>query len=236
MASSSSSLRVRALIHDPVDTVEHLAGTPIVIAAFESGAQFLEAYGDAGAAGELAVVTRAAPPSGSEVVLEIHWADLPNPVFVRASVLRRRLGLLARLHADAAQTRDFLLRMAWGVPSSVPRRRQKRYCVRLPVTWRRFGDYRQWPGTAEDLSAGGVLVSTTMPAPPIGERVAVRMVADSQGQDIIVTGMVRHTRERSGDSAFGLQFECRSSGEQRRLRHLLRAFAARGVVLLAPTR
>jgi hypothetical protein len=48
----------------------------------------------------------------------------------------------------------------------------------------------------------------------------------------VVTGEVRHSRARKQDSAFGVQFRYRSSGEQKRLRRLLRAFAARGVVIL----
>jgi hypothetical protein len=43
---------------------------------------------------------------------------------------------------------------------------------------------------------------------------------------------VRHTRLRERDGVFGVQFAYKSSGEQRRLRQLLRVFAARGVVLL----
>ncbi|HWE28816.1 MAG TPA: hypothetical protein VHB97_12485, partial [Polyangia bacterium] len=51
-------------------------------------------------------------------------------------------------------------------------------------------------------------------------------------QDLVVTGEVRHSRARKSDSAFGVQFVYRSTGEQRRLRALIRAFAARGVVIL----
>jgi len=60
----------------------------------------------------------------------------------------------------------------------------------------------------------------------------VRLVAVAAAQDLVVTGQVRHVRRRSGDTVFGVQFEYRSSGEQRDLRRLLRAFAARGVVIL----
>jgi hypothetical protein len=52
------------------------------------------------------------------------------------------------------------------------------------------------------------------------------------GLDLIVTGTVRHRRERRDDHAFGVHFTHGSTGEQQRLRRLLRTFAARGVVIL----
>jgi hypothetical protein len=111
-------------------------------------------------------------------------------------------------------------------------RRHRRYCVRLPLGWRPFGSLTMIDGVAADLSAGGVLVTTRAPPPPVGEPVALRL--RTAGQDLVVTGEVRHSRRRSDDAAFGVEFVYRSSGEQRRLRHLLRAFAARGVVILEP--
>src|SRR4051794_31428889 len=97
---------------EPVDPAEVLRGTPILAAAFESSEAFLHAYQPRGESGELAVVTRAQPPSGSEVVLEVNWPGLPNRVYLRARVYRRRLGLLARIHRDDATARDFLVQMA----------------------------------------------------------------------------------------------------------------------------
>jgi hypothetical protein len=74
-------------------------------------------------------------------------------------------------------------------------------------------------------------VTTRAKAPPVGEQVALRL--RTAGQDLVVTGEVRHSRARKSDSAFGVQFLHRSSGEQRRLRRLLRVFAGRGVVIIA---
>jgi hypothetical protein len=85
-------------------------------------------------------------------------------------------------------------------------------------------------GLAADLSTGGLLITTRAAAPPLGEHVAMRLRTPQQ--DLVVTGEVRHRRARKSDSAFGVQFLYRSTGEQRRLRGLLRAFAARGVVIL----
>lgn len=229
-SSASSSLKGRALIQEPVDPTRGLRGTPIVLAAFRSGADFLHAYDDRGA-GEIAVVTRARPRSNTPVVLEVTWPGLPNRVFLRARAFRRWLGLLARLHADEASARDFLVQMAAGDRVRYHLRAHRRYCVRISCEWRVFGGIAPVRGTVEDLSAGGLLVATATDPPAPGERVALRL-RETGGQDLVLTGEVRHVRTRAADYAFGLEFPRGTSGEQRRLRHLLRAFAARGVVLL----
>jgi hypothetical protein len=229
-SSASSSLRGRISLQDPVDPAERLEGTPIVVAAFSSGAEFLAHYSNDGRAGELALVTRARPRARAELVIEVSWPGLPNPVFVRAKVSRRRLGVVARLHEDETAARDFLLRMARGDALQYHLRKQRRYCVRLPLGWRAFGATTMVEGVAADLSTGGVLVTTQATPPPVGEQVALRL--HTPQQDLVVTGEVRHSRVRKSDSAFGVRFLYRSTGEQRRLRGLLRAFGARGVVIL----
>jgi hypothetical protein len=235
MASSSASSSLRARIHlqDPVDPAEGLEGTPIVVAAFASGSEFLLHYSNEGPAGELALVTRARPRSRADLVLEITWPGLPNPVFVRARVSRRRLGVVARFHTDEAHARDFLVRMAKGDTVYYHLRRHRRYCVRVPLSWRTFGSMQMIDGRATDLSAGGMLVTTRARPPKVGDDVAIRL--RTTRQDLVVTGEVRHRRQRTDDAAFGVQFLYRSSGEQRCLRRLLRAFAARGVVILDRT-
>lgn len=229
-SSASSSLKGRIALHDPIDPAEGLEGTPIVVASFSSGAEFLEHYSDDGPAGELALVTRARPRARAELVIEVSWPGLPNPVFVRARVSRRRLGVVARLHEDETAARDFLVRMARGDALHVHLRRHRRYCVRLPLSWRTYGSMTMIDGVAADVSTGGLLITTRAAAPPVGEDVAIRLRTPQQ--DLVVTGEVRHARARKSDSAFGVQFLYRSTGEQRRLRGLLRAFAARGVVIL----
>ncbi len=229
-SSASSSLRGRISLQDPIDPAERLQGTPIVVASFTSGREFLDHYSADGPAGELALVTRARPRARAELVIEVSWPGLPNPVFVRAKVSRRRLGMVARLHEDETGSRDFLVRMARGDALHVHLRRHRRYCVRLPLSWRPFGSLMMIDGVAADVSTGGLLLTTRAAAPPVGERVAIRLRTPQQ--DLVVTGEVRHRRARKHDSAFGVQFLYRSSGEQRRLRGLLRAFAGRGVVIL----
>lgn len=154
MASSSSSIKARISLQDPVELGERVEGTPIVVATFFSGADFLAHYSDEGPAGELALVTRARPRSRAELVIEVSWPGLPNPVFVRAKVSRRRLGVIARLHADETAARDFLVAMARGDALHYHLRQQRRYCVRLPLAWRSFGATTMIEGVAADLSTG----------------------------------------------------------------------------------
>ncbi len=212
---------------------------PILIAAFEDGAAFLDAFAAThGPAGELAVRTRASPPTGTALVLEITWHGLPNRVFARCTVVRRWFGgnLVLRLDGDEATKRDYLVKMARGTPCAIFFRKHRRFCVRMPLEWRRFGDARLTGGIAEDLSAGGVLVVADGAPPAREDHVAVRLHADAAAQDLVLTGKIRHVHERaSGGFAFGVMFEYRSSGEQRTLRGLLRAFAGKGVVLVDPS-
>jgi hypothetical protein len=226
VGTATSSVR-RLAIRAPGRIVTS-RGTPIVAAPFHSAEDFLFAYDDVPPAGELAVVTRAKPASGSDVVLEIEWPGLPNSVFLRAKVTRRPLGLLARLHSDGVPTRDFLLRIARDARLPCHPRQHRRYAVHLPLVWRRFGEYDFAEGVAEDLSLGGIQIATASPAPRPGERISLR-IAGQGDQDFIVSGAVRHARSRTGDHCFGAEFIGTSSGEVRRLRHLIRSYAARGL-------
>jgi hypothetical protein len=227
MSSSSSSARGFRL-QEPADPTDLRDVTPILTATFYDGEDFLHAFHEQ----SLAIVTRATPRHGSWAVVEIDWRGLPNPVFVRARLYPRRFGVLARLHPDEKSAGEFLVAMARGQHPNIHLRAHRRYCVRLPAWWRRFGSSDRQPGIAEDISTGGMLLSTLAPPPPIGERVGVRLLIPSAQTDLVITGSVTHARTRTRDSAFGVQFALRGSGEQRTLRCILRVFAARGVVTL----
>ena len=54
-SSASSSVKGRIALHDPIDPAERLEGTPIVVASFSSGIEFLNRSSDDGPAGELAL-------------------------------------------------------------------------------------------------------------------------------------------------------------------------------------
>jgi hypothetical protein len=163
---------------------------------------------------------------------------LPNRVFARAIALRRWLGghLVLQLDPDEHEKRDYLLAVASGKKLDVCMRAHRRFVVRLPLMWRRFGDVQLSEGIAEDLSSGGLLVCAHGTCPSLSERVAVRLRAEAAYQELVLTGEVRHARPRANDRfAFGIELKYRSSDQQRTLRSLLRAFAGRGVVLVDPT-
>jgi hypothetical protein len=112
----------------------------------------------------------------------------------------------------------------------------RRFYVRLPVSWRSFGDTHLREGVAEDLSSGGLMIVSHGAAPIAGERVAVRLRAEAAFQELVLTGEVRHARiRRDGRCSFGVSLKYRSSSQQRTLRSLLRVFAARGLVLVDPS-
>jgi hypothetical protein len=228
--SSSSSSASGFRLQEPADPTDLRDVTPILTATFYDGEDFLHAFHVH--EGTLAILTRAQPHAGSWAVVEIDWRGLPNPVFLRARLYPRRFGVLARLHPDEKSSVSFLVEMARGSQPDYHLRAHRRYSVRLPAWWRRFGSTERQPGIAEDLSTGGMLLATLAPPPPVGERVGVRLLIPSAQQDLVITGTVTHARARLRDSAFGMHFALRGSGEQRTLRRILRAFAARGVVTL----
>jgi hypothetical protein len=237
--SLSSADPVYIRLAEPVSPTELAAGTPILLASYTTGGEFLESFAlDRGRAGELAVRTRASPPPGTAMVVELDFPGLPNHVFVRATAVRRWLGghLVLRLDDDEVAKREYLLAVARGDAPAQCVREHRRFVVRLPLTWRRFGTTVMQDGVAEDLSAGGLLVATAGRAPPVGEQVAVRLRAQAAYQDLVLTGSVRHGHLRAPERcAFGVALTYRSSEQQRTLRSLLRVFAHRGVVLVDPS-
>jgi hypothetical protein len=238
--TSGSPVRHRIVLQEPLDPAALQGGVPILVAAFADGGAFLEALAaERGAAGELVVCTRAAPARGLAMVLEITWPGLPNHVFLRVTAHHRWFGgnLILRIDADERGKRDYLVRVAGGRAGVLHLRAHRRFCVRLPLRWRRFGDDRTLhAGVAEDLSSGGVLIACRAPSPVPGDRVVVRLHAEDIAQELVLTGVVVHrTRRGSGDWAFGVRFEYRSGREQRTLRSLLRVFGSRGVVLVDPS-
>lgn len=216
-------------------------GIPLLLAVFRDGAEFESALSPRkGEAGELTLRTRYSPPIGTQVVVEVAWSGLPNRVLLRAVTGKRGFtgGLAVRLDGTEAKKRDFLRQVARGDVDHLHPRSSCRYCVRLPVQWRRFGATVLVSGTADDLSSGGVLISCEQASLVPGDRVAVRLDPEHALLDLVLTGVVQHIRTLPSETdprmAFGVRFEYRSSAEQRTLRALLRAFASSGVTLAAP--
>ncbi len=239
MSQVSSQASVFQRFKQRRETAVLPGGVPILLAVFESGSAFASALSPRkGDAGELTLRTRYAPPPGTPVVVEVAWQGLPNRVLLRAVTVRRAFsgGLVVRLETSEIRKREFLRQVARGELGELHPRSAARFCVRLPVQWRRFGATVLVAGVAEDLSSGGVLISCAEASLVPGDRVAVRLDPAHALLDLVLTGVVQHIRT-SGDGkmAFGVRFEYRSSAEQRTLRALLRAFAASGLTLAGPS-
>jgi hypothetical protein len=202
---------------------------PLVVAAFANGDEFLAAY-DVNR-GDLVVRTRAELGKNAPVVAEIGWPQLASRVPVRAHARRRwfRHDLALRVIDEDRPKVEFLERVALGyipVPAS---RRHLRYCVRLPIKWRRFGGSELCDGFAEDLSAGGVLLVTRVSDVTAGDCVAIRLWPEPHATDLVVTGEVRRMERRNdGRLVLGVAFDYRESAEHRSLRGLLRSYSAHG--------
>jgi len=223
----------RADESEPFASRDLSGGVPILELAFADGMSFIDALAEGrGPAGELVVETRATPRRGTAAVAEIRWPGLPNRVYVRVWA-RDRLPdgrLVLRIAADELLKRDFLVGVACGTLERAHARKHHRYCVRLPMEWRRFGTRAMQPGIAEDLSAGGMLVSTADADVMRGDSIVMRM----RGQfDLVVTGTVRHMHHQPalGELVMGIKFEQCDGGQVRTLRRLLRTCSGRGVMV-----
>lgn len=219
---------------DPTQLADLDGAVPILVAAFDQGISFVDALAEGrGPAGELLIDTRARPPKGTELIAEIRWPGLPNRVYLRV-VVRGRTGdgmLVLRIDPDEVIKRDFLVHAACGTASCSHRRRHRRYCVRLPLEWRRFGTRVMRNGLAEDISTGGMLVVTADSDVAVGDEIVIRI----QGKvDLVLTGRAQHIHRRrgGGETAIGVQFEYRGSGQTRTLRQILRTCSARGVMFV----
>jgi hypothetical protein len=219
----------------PVDPTQIRAGVPIIAVRFRDSSEFMRALDpDRGPAGEISIATRAVHQPGTDVVLEVRWPALPNRVYMRARAQRCAIPEIRvfRIYPFEQAKMEFLVASAHGDTGEVQRRSHRRYCVRLPVRWRPFGSRDMHAGVAEDLSASGVRIVSPFLVIDVGERVVVRIQADAVAQELVLTGTVRHVHLKTLDElALGVIFEHRSSGEQRNLRCLLHAFAAKGLVL-----
>ncbi len=218
---------------DPVDPAELEGCVPILPLVYATGMQFVDSYVEGrGEAGELLVATRADPPPGTELVAEVRWQGLPNRVYLRAYANGRRGdALVLRLHPDEATKRDFLINVACGTARRPSTRRHRRYCVRIPLEWRRFGTRVMANGLAEDLSAGGMMMITADTSVVVGDTLVVRIRGKA---DLVLTGTVQHLTRRAtaGEVALGVQFDNRGSDQQRTLRRILRTYSARGVMVV----
>ena len=165
------------------------------------------------------------------MVLEVRWPALR--VYLRAQLRRSWTGrkVFRLLPRERAKMR-FLIDLAAGCATIPARRVYHRYCIRLPVQWRPFGDREMLAGIAEDLSAGGVRIASAQTSLAVGDPVVVRLATAATAQDLILTGVVRHLHAADGQMVVGVMFQHRSSGEQRDLRRLIHVFSARGVLLV----
>jgi len=219
---------------DPSQLADLDGAVPILVVAFDQGISFVDSLVEGrGPAGELLVDTRARPPRGTELIAEIRWPGLPNRVYLRVVARGRTPDGMLILGIDPAEVvkRDFLVHAACGTARPSHHRRHRRYCVRLPVEWRRFGARDMRNGLAEDISTGGMLIGTADSDAAVGDEIVIRI----QGKvDLVLTGTAQHLHRRRavGELAIGVKFNYRDSGQVRTLRQILRTCSARGVMFV----
>jgi len=204
-----------------LDTAQHGYSSPVFRFNFAGGSHFSGQYAEVHGHSR-----------GLAMIAEIRWPGLPNRVYLRviARGKTRDRRLILSIQPDEEFKREFLVRNACGISGQAFNRRDRRFCVRIPVEWRTFGTRAMHPGEAEDLSAGGMSISAKMWDVQVGNRIVINVPVAETG--LTVTGTVLHLQRRrvEGGMVLGIQFENREGGEQKILRRLLRSCAAYGVL------
>ena len=210
------------------------------VASFSVGAEFLEHYSGRRRPPASWRWSRARRPRGARRAgaSRSPGRGLPNPVFVRAT----RVAPPARAGRAAApdETRGARLpACTWRAATrcTCHLRRHRRYCVRLPLSWRPFGGMRDGRRRhrRRPLDRGACSSPRAQQAPPVGRAGGpARPGGTPRGRIFVVTGVVRHAGPRTARAT--ARSACSSSiarpASSDGCGGLLRAFAARGVVIL----
>ena len=208
--------------------------SPMVVirARYPDAQAFLDAYEADPPGGALFCPTTKPLAPGDEIVVEVHFPELPNKELLRGRVvswrpavprLRVRAGARVVFPPTEARKRDFVLDVARGERPKAKRRRHARLPVEIPVRWRAQGspDFRQ--GALRQISVGGAQLVTDGDVAP-GEDLLVELTPPGGSCGFPVASKVTY----ESDDHYGLRFIYRDGGGKRRLRELVRRLVHAG--------
>jgi Tfp pilus assembly protein PilZ len=209
----------------------------LLTVAFASATEFLDSYSDAYPSGAVFCGTRAPVELDTQVLVEIHFPELPNRALVRGRVvsLVARSGAWVRFAEEDRATCEFLVRLARGELTIQERmeRTHRRFPAELPVDCQIEELDEEGPdrllSRTQDLGAGGAFVRSSSP-PAIGTRVCLIIGPTSDtGESFRIYGRVAWARRDEDQCGFGVCFDTRAEDhDARRLRALLRRASATG--------
>jgi Tfp pilus assembly protein PilZ len=199
---------------------------------YATGAELLEHVAQSQASDNRGIFfpTREALPIGEQVLVEIRFPGLANPMVFRGTVGWRRAGKhRAKLRAgvgigfQAAEGRrwDFLIAVAKGDIVEMITRRHRRIPVHLTANWRVACDREVHKTVLEDIGPGGAFLRTTELLPP-GTEVVLDVQPPGSVRPLEIMGRVVWARHSDGMEGLGVEFKSRDSGGTRRLKELVR--------------
>ena len=143
--------------------------------------------------------------------------------FVGARVLSGRLrvraGAIVEFDAEEVGKRDFVSEVLAGKRSGMPRRRQSRLPVAIPVKYRLSSSGQFTEVQMTEISIGGALLATETPL-PIGGELVIEVVPPGAAAALAIGGRVAYHVPSAGST--GVRFLVRDSDGSRRLRELVR--------------
>jgi Tfp pilus assembly protein PilZ len=202
----------------------------ILKARFRGRDDFMQAYQADRPEGALFVATTTPLETSEDVIVEVVCDGLPNKVLIRGTVvawrpalprLRVRAGATVAFAPEEEEKKRFILAALAGEVRP-PKRRHTRIPVAVPVRFRVPGAPDEQTGHLLEISAGGALLRTKVPSPPLGTEVVLEILPPGGAAPMPIAGRVAyHTPQ-----GLGLKFVYRDGGGSRRIRELIRRIRA----------
>ncbi len=182
--------------------------------------------------GGLFVPTTTELEAGDTAVVELASPQLPNKVMIRTVVrswrpalprLRVRAGAVVEFEGDEITKRDFVADVFSGKRGGeIPRRRQSRLPVSIPVKFRLASTASFQDGAISEISVGGAMLNTSAPL-PLDSDIVLEVVPPGGAAPLAISGKVSY---HVPSGATGVKFMYRDGDGSRRLRELVRRLRA----------
>ena len=198
----------------------------VLKARFKDRQSFLEAFDEEIEGGGMFCPTTQQLETDDEVVVEVHFPELPNKMLVRGNVvswrsalprLRVRAGALVAFADEESDKVQFILDVAKGERTGAIKRRHARLPIEQKIRWRRENAVEFIDGALREISIGGGQLVTEEKL-EIDDDVTLELtMPGGAAPTTIATKVTYHT-----PTGYGLRFLYRDGGGSRRLREMVR--------------
>lgn len=201
---------------------------------FEKGHEFLDTLVQKDEGQLLRHTPKNAIDKGEQILLEIHFPELPNRVLLRGEVAQPsklpKEPVLLRVIPEDQTALSFIIGMAKKEkpPEEVKPREHDRIPLEVPVDWSVQGSGDLIISSTDDVGGGGVQIRTLSP-PKVGTRMKLEFVLGGPGSEhISVPGEVAWVRQDAEFQGMGVRFTSEGDKEMDKLRALLQRIRKNG--------